>query len=136
MTALSAPRATPTRSGDKRSGGLAAATKIWQGAIVCLNAAGNLVPGSTATTLKALGRAPETYDNAAGAADAVTGEAEAGVFRFANSAAGDLIAKADIGADCYIVDDQTVAKTNGGATRSVAGKIFDVDANGVWVRFA
>lgn len=41
---------------------------------------------------------------------------------------------ADIGSDCYIVDDQTVAKTNGTNTRSVAGKIMDVDAQGVWVR--
>lgn len=135
MAALSAPRTTPERTGDKRSAGLAAATKIWQGGIACLNAAGNMVPGSTSTTLKALGRAPSTFDNAAGGAGDVTGEAEAGVFRFGNSSAGDLIAKADIGADCYIVDDQTVAKTNGGATRSIAGKIFDVDANGVWVRF-
>ena len=48
--------------------------------------------------------------------------------------AGDLIAQADVGADCYIVDDQTVAKTNGTNTRSVAGKIIAVDADGVWVK--
>jgi hypothetical protein len=46
-----------------------------------------------------------------------------------------LITRAEIGDDCYIVDDSTVAKTNpGGNTRSVAGKIVDVDAKGVWVR--
>ena len=55
---------------------------------------------------------------------------------FANSASADLISLADIGADCYIVDDQTVAKTSGTNTRSVAGKVFDVDADGVWVDFA
>ena len=58
-----------------------------------------------------------------------------GTFRFGNSASGDLIAIADIGNDCYIVDDQTVAKTNGTNTRSVAGKVHDVDAEGVWVTF-
>jgi len=58
-----------------------------------------------------------------------------GVFRYANSAAADLIATADIGAVCYIVDDQTVAKTNGTNTRSPAGAVVDVDAIGVWVRF-
>ena len=42
--------------------------------------------------------------------------------------------QADVGADCYIVDDQTVAKTNGTNTRSVAGKIIAVDADGVWVK--
>ncbi|MFB0515162.1 MAG: hypothetical protein ACETWG_00985, partial [Candidatus Neomarinimicrobiota bacterium] len=33
----------------------------------------------------------------------------------------------------YIVDDQTVAKTDGTGTRSPAGFIEDVDSNGVWV---
>ena len=37
---------------------------------------------------------------------------------FANSASGDLITAAEVGSDCYIVDDQTVAKTNGSSTRS------------------
>jgi hypothetical protein len=58
-----------------------------------------------------------------------------GTFQFANSAAGDLIATADIGTVCYIVDDQTVAKTNGTSTRSPAGVVVDVDAQGVWVSF-
>ena len=48
--------------------------------------------------------------------------------------AADAIVRADVGADCYIVDDQTVAKTNGSNTRSVAGKIIAVDADGVWVK--
>ena len=34
-----------------------------------------------------------------------------------------------------MVDDQTVAKTNGGNTRSPAGIIDSVDADGVWIRF-
>ena len=57
-----------------------------------------------------------------------------GVYRFANSSGADAIAKADIGAKCFIVDDQTVAKTDGTGTRSPAGIIDGVDANGVWVR--
>jgi hypothetical protein len=58
-----------------------------------------------------------------------------GVLSFANSAAGDLITRADIGKSAYVVDDQTVAKTSGSATRSIAGIIRDVDAQGVWVQF-
>ena len=46
-----------------------------------------------------------------------------------------FIAAADIGNNCYVVDDQTVAKTNGTNSRSVAGKVHDVDAIGVWVDF-
>ena len=35
---------------------------------------------------------------------------------------------------CYIVDDQTVAKTDGSSARSKAGTIVNVDDQGVWVR--
>ena len=49
--------------------------------------------------------------------------------------AADAITLADIGKDCFIVDDQTVAKTDGAGTRSRAGRVFDVDADGVWVDF-
>jgi hypothetical protein len=60
---------------------------------------------------------------------------EKGIFHFANSADTDEITTADIGSNCYIVDDQTVAKTDGTGTRSIAGEVFDVDAQGVWVDF-
>jgi predicted RecA/RadA family phage recombinase len=58
-----------------------------------------------------------------------------GVFRFANSAAGDAIGRTEIGKTVYVVDDQTVAKTDNSGARPAAGKCFDVDANGVWVEF-
>ncbi|MDD2396030.1 MAG: hypothetical protein PHG12_09870 [Sphaerochaeta sp.] len=132
---MNADRNTPRRDGQELSLGLAASTKIYGGSIVCRNASGYAVPGSTATTLKALGVAEEQVDNAAGAAGAKSIRIRKGTFRFANSASADLIAAADIGNDCYLVDDQTVAKTSGSSTRSVAGKVADVDSNGVWVTF-
>ena len=46
------------------------------------------------------------------------------------------ITAADIDASAYIVDDETVAKTDGGGTRSIAGTIKQVDAAGVWILFA
>lgn len=112
---------------------IAGNTKVNMGAIACLNASGLLVPGATATGLKAVGRARATYDNTGGSAQAFKCAVESGIFHYFNSAAADLIAVADIGADAYIVDDQTVAKTDGTGTRSVAGKIIDVDTTGVWV---
>lgn len=81
-----------------------------------------------------MGRAEALVDNSAGAAGALTIEYRQGIFLFANSAAGDLITIADIGKLCYIVDDQTVAKTDGTATRSRAGIVDGVEASGVWVR--
>jgi hypothetical protein len=114
---------------------VAAAQQIFAGALVAVNATGYATPGATATTLRGIGRAEAQADNSAGADGAISVDVMRGVFRFGNSAAADLITRAEIGADCYIVDDQTVAKTNGTGTRSVAGTVFDVDADGVWVKF-
>ena len=135
MTALTRDRSTPQRDGRSFGRPVAAGTVIFAGSLVALNAAGNAVPGSTATTLVADGRAEETVDNSAGGIGDRTVLVRKGVFRFANSASTDLITRAEIGDDCWIVDDQTVAKTSGSSTRSVAGRIVDVDAQGVWVRF-
>lgn len=111
---------------------------LFTGALAVLNA-GYLAPGTTATGLVAVGvRTKETVigggsDGAANSLGQAQTEVEAGVFPFKNSASGDLIAQADCGNDCFIVDDNTVAKTNGTNTRSRAGKIMAVDANWVWV---
>lgn len=133
MAALTADRATPRRDGKRFSLPVAASTKIFAGSLVCVNTSSLAVKGAVSTTLKAAGVAIEQADNSAGAASAIRVEVERGVFQFANSASSDLIALADIGSTCFIVDDQTVAKTNGSSTRSAAGIVRDVDAQGVWV---
>lgn len=136
MTALTQERDTTRRNGDQAAAQVAAATKIFGGSLVCRNAAGYATKGAVSTTLKALGVADQTVDNTAGAnGDLSVPYRRDGWFRFANSAAGDLITIADVGNDCYIVDDQTVAKTDGTTTRSIAGKVRDVDARGVWISF-
>ena len=136
MTALTQDRNTLRRDGKQMEPPVAAATKIFGGSIVAINASGYAVPGATATTLKAAGVAEARADNTGGTAGAIRVRVRKGPHRFGNSASGDAIALTDIGTDCYIVDDQTVAKTSGSSTRSVAGKVFDVDADGVWVNFA
>lgn len=133
MTALAAERNTPSRDGDLLALPVAAAKTLYQGAFAALDGNGRLTPGATATTLTGLGRVEATADNSLGAAGAITGTVRLGVFRWGNSADADLIAAADIGHVCYIVDDQTVAKTTASSTRSPAGIIVDVDALGVWV---
>jgi len=133
MGALTAERDTAERSGDLLKLAVAAAVVMFAGSLAAINASGYATPGATATTIKGAGRVKETVDNSDGAAGDVNVEIEKGIFRFANSADTDEITAADIGNDCYIVDDQTVAKTSGTSTRSVAGKVFDVDALGVWV---
>ncbi|MBN9232763.1 MULTISPECIES: hypothetical protein [Phyllobacteriaceae] len=136
MPALGSDRDTKQRSGEIRELPVKGATVLYAGAMAAVNAAGLVVPMATALGLRGLGRVERRADNSAGADGALRARVGAGVYRFANSAAADQITAADIGNDCYGVDDQTVAKTNGANTRSVAGKIYDVDAQGVWVKFS
>lgn len=133
MAALTAPRRTREREGTFRQPPVKAATRIWQGSMVAIDATGYAVPAATATTLKIIGRAEDTVDNSAGGNGDLRVKVTRGIFCWGNSAAGDAIALADIGATAYAVDDQTVAKTDGSAARSAAGRIYDVDADGVWV---
>ncbi len=142
MTAASQDIQTPSRNGNDFAAPVEAGMLCYAGAMACLNANGNAQPGSTMTGLHAIGRFEMQFDNSAGAAggaDPQTGKTEVpimkGVFRFANSAGGDAITEASVNELCFIVDDSTVALTNGNGTRSVAGRIFDLDAEGVWVDF-
>ena len=134
MTALTSERNTPMRAGDTRVEPVAATVKVFKGSLVMRNAAGFLTKGATALNGIGLGRAEQTVDNTTGAAGAATMEYRRGIFPFANSGGGDLIAQGDVGKLCWIVDDQTVAKTDGGGTRSRAGIIDGIEAGQVWVR--
>ncbi len=136
MAALTAGRNTPRRSGYTRDIPVKAATTIYPGAMVAIDAAGYAVPAATAATLKVIGRAERLADNAAGGDGDKMVRVATGVFQYRNSSAGDAIALTDVGATCYAVDDQTVAKTSDTGARSAAGIVFDVDAQGVWVRFS
>jgi hypothetical protein len=133
MAALTARRPT-TRVGEPErlhKLGIKAATQVWAGGI-CVIDAGYLAPGRTATGLLQLGAFEQSVNNP-GAAGAELVEAMEGSYKWANSTAGDQIVQADVGKDCYIVDDQTVAKTDGTGTRSRAGKVQRVDTDGVVV---
>lgn len=124
---------TPRRAGTDRGVPVAAGKVIFQGSLVCLDAAGNATPGAIATTLKGCGRANATIDNTAGAAGAAFVPVEAGIFRWGNDA-GNPVTRVHIGAACYAIDDQTVSSSHNTNTRSAVGIVFDVDAGGVWVR--
>lgn len=110
---------------------VAASTLIHTGALVCLNASGNAVPGGVSTTLTVRGVAQEGVNNT-GAAGAQTVKTERGCFPFKNHGA-DPVTRADIGKTVFIIDDETIAKTNGTNTRSAAGILRDIDVNGPWV---
>lgn len=130
--ALTQDRNTPMKDGEIVAVPVAVA-KIFAGSLVAVNAAGYATPGAVATTLKYFGRAEEQVDNTDGSAGDKTVLVRRGkAFKWLNHGA-DPVVQADLGANCYIVDDQTVAKTSGTNTRSVAGQVIQVDADGIWV---
>ena len=140
MAALTAPRST-VRFGDQVLNPqfnfpIKASTKCQQGGIAVIDA-GYIAPGRTALGLVPLGifdsPPPAGIDNSSGAAGALTAAVRRGCFPFVNSSAGDAIAQANVGQPCYIVDEQTVALTDGNGTRSYAGIVMQVDSAGVWV---
>lgn len=133
MTALAADRNTPYQDAETISVPVAASTTIYAGALVAANASGYAVPGSTATTLTALGRAEESVANAGSAGDKSVLVRRGKAFKFANDG-GDAVVQADLGKSCYITDDQTVSHTATG--KSVAGKVVKLDSDGVWVWIA
>ena len=51
------------------------------------------------------------------------------------SGIADAIADDDVGSNCYATTDEAVGLSSNGSTRSVAGRIWNVTAAGVWVVF-
>jgi hypothetical protein len=133
MVALTSSRATPHKGTELVVLPVAAGAKIYGGALVALNAAGYLVPGSVSATLRYQGRSEDFVDNTGGADGAKTLAVRRKLaFKFTNHQA-DPVSQADAGNTVYIVDDQTVAKTNGAGARSAAGKLLAVEVDGVWI---
>lgn len=117
---------------------LAAANQVfYAGGVVCVKSDGFAYVGVTATGLKIPGVCAYDLDTTGLADGAKQVNLTGGTIgAFENSASSDLIAEDDIGKRCYLVDDETVALTDGSTTRSDAGLVFDVDTNGrVTVQF-
>lgn len=130
MTALTEDRATPERDGKRVSDPLADGALVFAGGMYALDGSGDAVAASAAGNAV---RAVALQRTDASSGDERV-EGALGVFRFGNSESADEITRTEIGLVCYVVDDQTVAKTDDSASRPVAGVVFDVDDAGVWVR--
>jgi len=134
MTALAKDRNTQMALGDIQEYPMLATALGYTGGMAVLDSSGWCKPAVTATGLVCVGRFETRADNSLGANGAINGEVRAGIFKWANSSSTDEITKAEIGDNCFIVDDQTVAKTDGTGTRSIAGRVMQVDTDGVWVQ--
>ena len=112
-----------------------AAVTIYTGALVALTPAGYLTNASADASQKVVGvyDGSESVNNSAGASGDLTCVPPRGAFYFANSSSTDAIVDADMGKPCYVVDNNTVARTSGYGARPVAGKVVGVDDYGVLV---
>lgn len=115
---------------------LKANTKTLAGTMAAIDSSGYGVAVTAATGLIVLGVWEQTLDNTGGASGDKVAEVRRGAFKFFNSASGDLITQAEFTKECYAVDNQTVAKTDGSGARSVAGRVLQVEDDGVIVQFA
>lgn len=125
MAALTKERNTRSRGEKARKVvvPMAAATKIWMGAGVCITAAGYAVPASDTAGLITWGRAEQTIDNSAGAAGDLYIEVAKGVFAW--NASG--LAQANIGDVVTWVDDNTVGLAAATTNDINAGTLEEID---------
>lgn len=140
MTALSAARNTKKYNTDVApeliSVPVAASTRIYQGALVGVDANGRAVAGTSVAASRIIGQAIEESNNSSGAAGDKVVRVRMGVFYFANSSSTDALAASHVGMPCYAVDDQTVALTSGSGARLRAGIVVEVsssDGVAVWI---
>lgn len=125
MTALISSRDTRLHNGVERSRTVLSGATIYKGALVGENSAGTVQPmaASVSGGLRCLGVAQKTV-----VGDGIlTMPIKAGFAEYHNSASADALTSADVGHVVYAADDQTVAKTDGGGTRNVAGVLMDLD---------
>ncbi len=134
MTALSKGRTVKSIAGILSSHPVKADAVIHQGAIIVLDSTGYAKPAITATGLIPVGIARESVDATDLASGAVSVECETMIAACANLGA-DAVTFTEIGKLVYLVDDQTVAKTDGTGTRSVAGTARKIEGGLVFVDF-
>lgn len=125
MSALAANRDTREIAGELGQATVKSAVTIYAGALVALDADGLANPAANTAGLRVIGRA-EHY---ATAGQLVT--VKRGVFLFDNKA-GDLVTVGDIGAFCYVDNDQSVQHT-ANSNVVVAGLVRGVTTDGVYV---
>jgi hypothetical protein len=131
MAVATAEINTAERLGVVTAYPLAAATKIYAGTLVALDASGDALPAADTAGLRVVGLAQQTIDNSAGLAGALKIAVKKGVFQLNNSA-GDAVDANDKGKLCYVEDDNTVSET-GGVNKVKAGRVLEVGSDGVWV---
>jgi hypothetical protein len=134
MTPLTANRYTKFRDGLITAHPVKAAANIYKGSLVCAGTDGYAVPGADATGYTFLGVALEEADNTNGqSGDLLVRVQTQGVFSFGKSG---TITQANIGANVYVVDDQTVGLAATTTYDVLCGRLEALDGTDLWDRIA
>lgn len=108
--------------------------RLYEGTLIVINAAGHAAMASDTTgTTAVVGYLDAPADGAGTTAGTVEGRVRrGGVAEFETVAGGNAIVQADVGRDCYVVDNQTVAKQAGTTNGVIAGEVMGIrTVNGV-----
>ena len=134
MAALTRDRATPYREGIEVEYSVAANTKIYAGSLVCINAAGYVVPAADTSGFQFAGVAMEQVDNTDGNdGGQVVRLRRVGVFEFDAGS----ITQAMVGTDMYATDDHTFDDTAGATNHVKVGQLTKfVSATKGWIDIA
>lgn len=110
-------------------------TQFYKGTQVGIDlSTGRLVNAIAADlNVQVVGCCSENRLTLAGASNTKRVQFRSGIFNYASGTAGEAIVEADRGQVCYVLDNQTVGLDGNTAANSIAGRIYDVDADGVWV---
>lgn len=131
-TPLTTDRDTQSRIGNSVDLTLKSNETIFAGSLVSLDANGEAVSATDTSGESVVGRAEIKVDNAAETSnDGLTIKVKRGIFLFAS--ATNAITIANYGDIVYVVDDQTVGRTNEVSNNVEAGRIVDVESAGIWV---
>jgi hypothetical protein len=118
---------------------LGSAVTVYAGSIALSRAgylANSAIPQSTDVVLGLIGEpaggtyvktGPGIVGNGSQGANGVWVEILTGSFILASGTGADALAETDVGASVYVIDEQTVGKTSGTATRPVAGILLPID---------
>lgn len=132
MAALTSDRNTTYREGVELEFPVKGGARIFAGGMVAVDNSGYAVPAGNVTGHKFIGVAMEQADNREGTDGACQVRVRmTGVFEFEAVA----ISQANVGAEIYVVDDQTFAAADPGQGVKCGRLVKYVSATKGWIRF-
>lgn len=107
---------------------------VLAGTMAAIDASGYFVPVTAALGLRIVGLYLDSADNTNGGDGGKVVRVQQGVWKLKAGTSGDALTQANLFDDVYAIDNETVGATDGTGTRSLAGKLFQVESDGVYVR--